>query len=217
VGHPDHPIHHIVAISVALVSAFMIIFRVLGWTGSDQTPAETTERFWPWLAGSLVVLLVTGALMVVGEPARELLAFSFWLKMSLVVIGTTMTWWAGRSGAKAAKAAKVMSFVTLLIWVGIIFLGRLIAYDHIWGSWSMSPKHETTLTSMLASLEGLASPSTSDSRFFPVPRIAPRRRTDDGVRIDCGAGPAAAGDGVGAVRWRASQSTWRSGRGGRSR
>jgi hypothetical protein len=30
------------------------------------------------------VLLLTGVVMVIGEPARELLAFSFWFKMSLV-------------------------------------------------------------------------------------------------------------------------------------
>ena len=125
---------HIVAIGVALVSAFMIGFRVLGWAGSDQTPAETMDRYWPWLFGALGVLLVTGALMVLGEPARELLAFSFWLKMCLVVIGTVMTWWAGRHQAKA------LTLVTLVVWIGIIFLGRLIAYDHIWGSWSGSTK-----------------------------------------------------------------------------
>ena len=125
---------HIVAISVALVSAFMIGFRVLGWTGADQTLPETAARFWPWLAVSLIVLLVTGVLMVIGEPARELLAFSFWLKMVLVVVGTTLTWVVSRRGTKP------LTLLTLLIWMGIIFLGRLIAYDHIWGSWSMSPK-----------------------------------------------------------------------------
>ncbi len=26
--------------------------------------------------------------------------------------------------------------LTFLIWAGIIVLGRLIAYDHVWGSWS---------------------------------------------------------------------------------
>ena len=77
---------HIVAIGLALMSAFMIAFRVLGWTAPDQTLADTTARFWPWLVGALIVLLVTGTLMVIGEPARELLAFSFWLKMALVVI-----------------------------------------------------------------------------------------------------------------------------------
>ena len=125
---------HIAAISVALVSAFMIGFRVLGWIAPDQTLQQTAERFWPWLAGSLVVLLVTGALMVVGEPARELLAFSFWLKMCLVVVATLLTWWAGRSEVKP------LAIVTLIVWIGVIFLGRLIAYDHIWGSWSGSTK-----------------------------------------------------------------------------
>jgi len=27
-----------------------------------------------------------------------------------------------------------------LIWVCIIILGRLIAYDHVWGSWSPATK-----------------------------------------------------------------------------
>ncbi len=125
---------HIAAIGVALASAFLIGFRVLGWTWSDQTLEETRARFWPWLAGALAVLLATGALMVVGEPARELLAFSFWLKMCLVVAGTALTWWAGRGGARA------VTVVTLIVWIAVIFLGRLIAYDHIWGAWSMSPK-----------------------------------------------------------------------------
>src|SRR5262245_55128593 len=79
---------HIVAIGVVLASVFMIDLRILGWAGLDQTLSETTRRFGPWLSGALCVLLATGALMVVGEPARELLAFSFWLKMLLVGIGT---------------------------------------------------------------------------------------------------------------------------------
>jgi len=77
---------HIAAIGVVLASVFMIDLRILGWAGRDQTLTETTARFGPWLSGALCVLLVTGAAMVVGEPVRELLAFSFWLKMGLVAI-----------------------------------------------------------------------------------------------------------------------------------
>ena len=33
-----------------------------------------------------------------------------------------------------------MAILTFLIWVCIIFLGRLIAYDHVWGSWSPATK-----------------------------------------------------------------------------
>ena len=123
---------HIVAIAVALVSAYMILFRVLGWAGADQSLDDTVRRFWPWLFGSLGVLLATGVVMVLGEPARELLAFSFWSKMTLIVVGTALTWLAGRT------AVKPLSVFTLVVWIAIIFLGRLIAYDHIWGSWSGS-------------------------------------------------------------------------------
>ncbi|MEQ1730862.1 MAG: hypothetical protein ABL982_21035, partial [Vicinamibacterales bacterium] len=71
---------HIVAIGVVLTSVLMIGLRVLGWAGRDQTLAATTARFGPWMTWALVVLLVTGVVMVIGEPVRELLAFSFWFK-----------------------------------------------------------------------------------------------------------------------------------------
>src|SRR5438128_11048170 len=75
---------HIVAIGVVLASVFMIDLRVLGWAGRDQSLLETTGRFGPWLSTALCALLATGILMVIGEPARELLAFSFGLNIVLV-------------------------------------------------------------------------------------------------------------------------------------
>ena len=141
---------HIVAIGIVLTSVFMIDLRILGWAGRDQSLLETTGRFGPWLTGALIVLLATGILMVIGEPARELLAFSFWFKMFLVAVGTLVAsvfqislqrnelhW--EESTAKS-RTTKWLAVATLLIWVGIVILGRLIAYDHIWGSWSGAPK-----------------------------------------------------------------------------
>ena len=125
---------HIVAIGIVLASALMIELRILGWAGRDQAFAETRSRFAPALGWALAVLFVTGALMVIGEPARELLAFSFWFKMALIVIGTIFTALAERWGTKP------FALLTLLIWAGVVILGRLIAYDHIWGAWSQSLK-----------------------------------------------------------------------------
>jgi uncharacterized protein DUF6644 len=141
---------HIVAIGVVVASVFMIDLRVLGWAGRDQTLVETVDRFGPWLSWALGVLLVTGALMVIGEPARELLSFSFWLKMCLVAIGTLVAaafqialrrhehrW---EHSLVKRWTTKSLAVLTLLIWVCIIILGRLIAYDHVWGAWSLAPK-----------------------------------------------------------------------------
>jgi hypothetical protein len=141
---------HIVAIGVVLGSVFMIDLRLLGWAGRDQTLGQTTARFGPWLSWALGLLLVTGAGMIVGEPIRELLAFSFWLKMGLVVVGTAVALVFQRSVRRHAGqwetslvdrgSIKALAVVTFLAWVCVVVLGRLIAYDHVWGAWSMVPK-----------------------------------------------------------------------------
>ena len=141
---------HIVGIALVLGSVFMIDLRILGWAGMDQSLRQTTSRFGPWLTGSLCLLLVTGVLMVIGEPVRELVTFSFWLKMSLVAIGTLIAilfritlrkheeqW---EETLVQSRAVKGLAIATFLIWTCIIILGRLIAYDHIWGSWSPATK-----------------------------------------------------------------------------
>ena len=84
--------------------------------------------------------------MVIGEPVRELVTFSFWLKMLLVAISTLIAaifqimlrkhdqqW---EQTLVNHRSIKLLAILTFLIWVCIIILGRLIAYDHVWGSWS---------------------------------------------------------------------------------
>ena len=131
-------------------SALMIYLRILGWAGQDQTLRQTVNRFGPWLTGALWLLLATGILMVIGEPVRELVTFSFWLKMSLVALSALLAVGFQRSIRKREKqweetlvnrkSVKGLALLTFLIWVSIIVLGRLIAYDHVWGSWSPATK-----------------------------------------------------------------------------
>jgi hypothetical protein len=137
---------HILGIAVVLGSVVMIDLRILAWAWRDQTLAETTARFGPWLTWGLCLLLVTGAVMIVGEPARQLLAFSFWLKMGLIGIGVIVAVMFQRSLDRQEKEwetapaghlhVKLIAVATLLIWMAVVILGRLIAYDYVWGSWS---------------------------------------------------------------------------------
>ena len=129
----------------------MIDLRILGWAGTDQTLRQTADRFGPWLTGALCLQLVTGLSMVIESTrARELVNFSFWLKMLLVAIATLIAavflialskhqddWEERLIGRRSVKS---MAILTFLIWLSIIILGRLIAYDHVWGSWSPATK-----------------------------------------------------------------------------
>jgi Ca2+/Na+ antiporter len=141
---------HIMGIGVVLGSALMICLRILGWAGLDQTLRQTTSRFGPWLTGGLCLMLATGILMVIGEPVRELVTFSFWLKMLLVAVSTLIAaifqinlrkherrW---EETLIQRRSIQGLAILTFLIWLCIIILGRLIAYDHIWGPWSPATK-----------------------------------------------------------------------------
>ena len=121
---------HIVAICAVVGSALMIDLRILGLAWRDQTMPDTDARFGPWLWGALGLLLLTGVLMIVGEPPRELLAVSFWMKMALVAFGV------GAHVTLRRRPGKALAAATLGVWVCVIVLGRLIAYDYVWGSWS---------------------------------------------------------------------------------
>jgi hypothetical protein len=134
---------HIVGIATAVGSAFMIAMRVIGALGTDQSLLDTVRRYGPWLTGAFWVLLATGSLLVLAEPPREFDAVSFWLKMALVAFMVVIAFafqhsvrahdqqWEtavlDRAGVKWAAAA------TFLVWAAIIFLGRFIAYDTVWG------------------------------------------------------------------------------------
>jgi len=138
---------HIVALAVAFISLFVIVLRIWGWAGRDQSLSATTDRFTPWIWGSFVVLALTGIVMVIGEPARELISFSFWAKMALLAIGLLavlgfqqhlkrhrVQW---EETLVALPTTRLLAGLTLLVWIGVIFMGRLIAWDgRIWGSLS---------------------------------------------------------------------------------
>jgi putative copper export protein len=140
---------HIAAIGIVLSSLFMMDLRLLGWGGADQTVRETARRFAPWLWGALAVLLTTGVLMIVGEPVRELLSLSFWLKMALILVGVAFVavfqqalgrnerYWE-ETGANR-WTTRCLAVATFLVWCSVVVLGRLIAYDYVWGSWSLAP------------------------------------------------------------------------------
>ncbi len=141
---------HIVGIGIAVGSALMITLRVLRWAGTDQTLLETQRRFGPWLTGALCLLLASGGLLIVAEPVRELVTFSFWLKMGCVatvgVIAAAFQASVRTQGPHweqtlvKRRSVRVAAMLTFVLWGCIIILGRLIAYDHIWGHLSPATK-----------------------------------------------------------------------------
>jgi hypothetical protein len=147
---PVVQIIHIITIGIVFVSLLTIAMRVLGWTRMDQAFSVVMARFAPCIRRGLVILLLTGLTLVVGEPIRELMSLSFWLKMGLLALGVVSALRFSRSMRPLAalgqepqfsSAARSAAVLTVLLWLAIIFLGRAIAYDvEVWGGLSLSPR-----------------------------------------------------------------------------
>ena len=128
---------HILAITVVAASALMINLRLLGVFSADRPLREVSARFLPLVWWPLLLLLATGAIMIVGEPARSLKNPAFQLKMALLIAALIVTALYqflqrrdqnfGSPGSRRVTATGIAT-LSLMLWTGIIFAGRWIAY-----------------------------------------------------------------------------------------
>lgn len=126
---------HLLAIAALMACLLMIHLRLTGIAGRDQTLARVCARFTPAMGWALLVLLISGALLIAGEPARALKNMIFQIKMLLLVLASVVTLfvtaplkrnpahWDGRAGA-----ARLLAVAGVALWVAIVFAGRWIAY-----------------------------------------------------------------------------------------
>ncbi|HEV7983346.1 MAG TPA: hypothetical protein VGP86_10660 [Xanthobacteraceae bacterium] len=130
---------HIICVALVFSSVVMIEFRILGYTKS-QSVAETAHRFVPWIFVGVVVMALTGAVLIVGEPTRSLPSFEFQMKMLFLAIALALTVvfvrsvhrdadaWADNANSGVRTAHSALAVVALAAWCAVVIWGRWIAY-----------------------------------------------------------------------------------------
>ncbi len=131
---------HIVCIALLIGSAVMLDLRLFGIAGRGDSIAEAAKRFLPWIWWTLPIFLVTGMILTVGEPSRELENATFVKKMillacAIVVTGILQatlrrdpTFW--ETSSARTISVKALALVSLALFISIVFAGRLIAYTN---------------------------------------------------------------------------------------
>lgn len=125
---------HILAVAIVFSASLIIALRTLGIAGVHWTPARWQHRFGGWTAVALVLLLLSGLVMILAEPERELLNSLFQIKMPLVIIATLWSLALGRRlphgpvGRPISLAMRLSAIGLFLLWAVIMGLGRWIAY-----------------------------------------------------------------------------------------
>ena len=129
---------HIISISVLMGAICMVNLRVLGLAMPSQSTSTLSRRLLPFVWGALPVLLITGSILAVAEPARSLENLAFQVKMLLLILVIALTllfqgalkkdaaFWELSEQRRAS--AKLLAVLSLAVWIAIIFCGRYIAY-----------------------------------------------------------------------------------------
>ncbi len=130
---------HVLAI-VSLVGASTLLdLRLLNWGFAREQPAsEVASRLLPVMWWSFAVIFATGALMFVSEAWQCYTSVAFRIKMALLLAvgvnalifdrGAYRNIAAWEKDAVAPFAARVAAWVSMALWVAIVFAGRGIAY-----------------------------------------------------------------------------------------
>lgn len=129
---------HILSVAVVFSSAVLVDLRLWRLLNRDVPLPEVARRFLPTIWPVLLVLLVTGSLLIIGEPKRSLLNSTFYLKMALLAVAIVLTAWLQWSLSSSPNfwdsnrarrmAGQFAASLSILVWCGILFAGRWIAY-----------------------------------------------------------------------------------------
>src|SRR5258706_2350665 len=129
---------HILSVAVVFSSAILVDLRIWRLLERDVPLPEIARRFLPTIWPVLLILLVTGSLLIIGEPRRSLLNSTFYLKMALLVVAILLTIGLQRSISSSPNSwdrdrwrrivGRFAATVSILVWCGILFAGRWIAY-----------------------------------------------------------------------------------------
>jgi hypothetical protein len=129
---------HILSVAAVFSAAILVDLRIWRLIERDQPLPAVARRFLPTIWPVLLILLVTGSLLIVGEPRRSLLNSTFYLKMALLALAILLTAGLQRSISSSPNfwdrdrwrrmAGRLAATVSILVWCGILFAGRWIAY-----------------------------------------------------------------------------------------
>ena len=135
--YPSVEILHIWGFVMLVGSVAMFDLRLLGLS-RQVSVRQLSRHLLPWTWGALLIIVPTGTLMFITHAGEFISNRAFVLKLMLIFaaginaaafhLGPFRAVSEWDSGVPAPAAAKLHAALSLLIWMGVIACGRLLAY-----------------------------------------------------------------------------------------
>ena len=141
---------HVVTLALFVGTAFMLDLRLVGIAFRGIPASAFTDRLLPWTRVGFAIMVVTGLLLFYSSPLRYYYNLFFRVKLVLLVLaGANVFLFHSRIYRSIGSwdndrhppiAARVAGIVSLVAWTGVVFSGRLVAYN--WFDCDIQPQPE---------------------------------------------------------------------------
>jgi hypothetical protein len=126
---------HLLGLSVIGGAVLLVDLRLLGFGLRNQRIADVARAAFPWLVGSLIVMLLTGTGLFLSEPTKCYYSDPFWVKMTSLALAIVFTFTIRRKMTMADETRvrpiwfKIVALVSLALWFGVGAGGRWIGFS----------------------------------------------------------------------------------------
>ncbi|MEJ8566109.1 DUF6644 family protein [Elongatibacter sediminis] len=131
-GYPIVLSSHAVGMAILAGIVLMMNFRVLGL--APGIPLDSLRPVYRVALIGLVINVISGTMLFVANASGFVESTPFWLKMAMLVVGITLLimmkrrMFASGGVLEPGGGVKAMAALSSVAWLGVIVMGRLIAY-----------------------------------------------------------------------------------------
>jgi hypothetical protein len=127
---------HAIGMGLAVGASVLIDFRILGL--AVDLPLAPMKKFYGYIWGGFWIQVASGLLLLIAYPTKSLTNPDFYIKLGLIAVALVFMQMLKRkvfddsSLNEAAMMAKgrVFAIWSLILWVGVVTSGRLLAYTY---------------------------------------------------------------------------------------
>lgn len=122
---------HFIGFALSIGTIAIVDLRLLGWGMRRQKPAELAADLDPWTRLGIAVMLITGFLMFSTDAVTYHFNPAFQFKMSCLTAALLFHFTLHRRAVRLdapSLSVKLGAAVSLILWIGVLAGGRMIAF-----------------------------------------------------------------------------------------
>lgn len=135
-GYPIVESIHVWALCLFVGLAVVLDLRLTGLSFTSVPVSHIAKRILPWTTFGFVVMVISGILLFYAIPVRSYQNIFFRVKLLLLVAAGINAWVFHPRGVQPwdrdpvpPRSARFAGYASLVLWMTIIFCGRMIAYN----------------------------------------------------------------------------------------